>query len=163
MLLSKLNRRTKMENTIVIILVALALVVGVVGGAVFTPNDVETKIEYQDRIVEKLVNVTVEKLVEIPEQDMLSLAIDAFLQAVDDEEDEAGNDVDVLGNYNFDEVEVSKVYNEHTVFYNDDETTVDFSIRLRFKEDDSVAEKITYDVTVTFEEDEDTEVLALEK
>lgn len=147
-----------MENTIVTIFVILALIVGAVGGAVFTPNSTEIETVYQDKIVEKIVNVSVDKLVEVPAPDMLSLAVDAFLQAVDNEEDDAGNDVDVLGNYNFDEVEVSKIYDDYTVEYNGDEITVDFSIRLRFKEEDSVADKTTYNVTVIFEEGEDTEV-----
>ena len=41
-----------MENTIVTIFVILALIVGGVGGAVFTPNKTETVIEYQDKIIE---------------------------------------------------------------------------------------------------------------
>ena len=144
-----------MENTIVTIFVILALAVGLVGGYVISPSD--TEVVYQDKIVEKIVEVSVEKLVEVPAPDMLSLAVDAFLQAVEDEEDEAGNDVDVVGTYDFDEIEVSKVYDDYTVAYGD-ETTVDFRIKLRFDEDGEASEKEKYDVRVIFEEDEDTEV-----
>ena len=79
------------------------------------------------------------------------------MTAVDDEEDEAGNSIDVVGSYDFDEIEVSRVYDDYSVEYNDDRTTVDFSIKLRFDEDGEASEKQTYDVTVIYE-DEDTEV-----
>ena len=145
-----------MENTIVTIFVILALLVGFVGGYVISPT--ETEVKYEDKIVEKLINVSVDKVVEIPAPDILSLAVDAFMQSVEDEEDEAGNDISVLGSYDFDEVEVSRIYDEYTVIY-DDKTTVEFSIKLRFDEDGEPSEKQTFDVTVIFEEDEDTEVL----
>ena len=152
-----------MENTIVIIFVILALIVGGVGGAVLTPNTTETKIEYRDKIVEVPVNVTVEKLVEVPAEssDMLSLAVDAFLIAVEDEEVEnstSENDADILGDFDFDEIEVSRVYKDYSVSYDGDKTTVDFSIKLKFDDDDSESNKVKYDVTVIFEEDDDTEV-----
>ena len=147
------------KNTggIIVVFVILSLLVGFALGAVLMGEDVETIKEVE---VTKIVNVTVEKLVEVelPAPDMLSLAVDAFMQAVEDEEDEAGNAVDVVGTYDFDEIEVSRVYDDYTVSYNDEVTTVDFSIKLRFDEDGEASEKETYDVTVIFEEDEDTEV-----
>jgi len=147
------------KNTggIIVVFVILSLLVGFALGAVLIGEDVETIKEVE---VTKIVNVTVEKLVEVelPAPDMLSLAVDAFMQAVEDEEDEAGNAVDVVGTYDFDEIEVSRVYDDYTVSYNDEVTTVDFSIKLRFDEDGEASEKETYDVTVIFEEDEDTEV-----
>ena len=148
-----------MENTIVGIFVILALVLGLVGGAVITPNQTETLTVYQDKIVEVPVEVPVETVVEVEAPNQLDLAVEAFMQAVEDEEDEAGNDVDVLGNYDFDEVEISKVYDDYNVSYEDDTTTVDFSIKLRFDMDDKKAVKETYDVTVRFEDKEDTEVI----
>ena len=147
-----------MENTIVGIFVILALVLGLVGGAVITPNQTETLTVYQDKIVEVPVEVPVETLVEVEAPNQLDLAVAAFMLAVEDEEDEAGNDVDVLGKYNFDEVEISKIYKDHNVSYEDDITTIDFSIKLRFDQDDESAKKKTYDVKVIFEEDEDTEI-----
>jgi len=144
-----------MEKTLVMILVGLAFVLGIVGGAVFAPTD----IEYKDKIVEELVyqNVSVDKIVEI-ETNQLELAVAEFLKAVENEEDEAGNSVDVLGDYNFDEIEVSKVYDDYTVEYDGSETIVNFSIKLRFDDEDAKAVKETFDVQVIFEEDEDTEV-----
>lgn len=147
-----------MEKTLVTILVILALVIGGIGGAVFTPaNEIVKEVE---TITEVPVNVSVIEYVEVEAPSVLDRAIEAFLEAVDDEEDEAGNDVDVLGDYNFDEVEVSKVYDEYSVEYDGDETTVEFEIRLRFKEEDSRAEKETFDVQVIFEDDEETQVVA---
>ncbi len=143
-----------MENTIVTIFVILALLVGAVGGYVISPT--ETITEYQDKIVEVPVNVSVETLVEVPAPDLLSLAVDAFMNAVEDEEDEAGNDVNVLGRYNFDEIEVSRVYDDYIVTYDDDTTTVNFEIKLRFDMDDKAAIKKTYNVEVIFEDSEDT-------
>lgn len=148
----------KMEkNTqgLIVVFVILSLLVGFTLGAVLMGDDVETIKEIE---VEKIVNVSIEKLVELPAPDMLSLAVDAFLIAVEDEEDEAGNDVDVLGSYDFDEIEVSKVYDDYSVRYDDDKTTIDFRIKLRFDEDGEASEKETFDVSVIFEEDEDTEV-----
>jgi len=145
------------KNTqgLVAVFAILSLLVGFSLGAVLMGEDVEVIKEVE---VEKIVEVAVETLVEVPAPDMLSLAVDAFMQAVEDEEDEAGHDIDVLGSYDFDEVEISKVYDEWSVAYDDDVTVVDFSIKLRFDEDGEASEKETFDVTVIFEEDEDTEV-----
>jgi len=148
-----------MENTIVAIFVALALFIGIIGGAVITPNS--TEIKYVDKIVEVPVNVSVEKLVEIPSQTQLELAVAEFMQAVEEEEDEAGNDMSILDdmNYNFDEVSVYEVSDDYKVAVtNDGDTTkINFNIKLKF-EDSHDSEKKSYDVKVTFEDDEDTEV-----
>ena len=140
---------------LIVIAVAFLLIGGLVGynmapTKVVTETETITNVEYQ--------NVTVEKLVEIPAPNMLSIAVGEFMQAVEDEEDEAGNNVDVIGTYDFDEIEVSKIYNDYSVQYDDDKTIVNFSIKLRFDEDGEASEKETFDVTVIFEEDEDTEV-----
>ena len=151
----------KNTSGIVVVFVILSLLVGFALGAVLMGEDVETIKEVE---VTKIVNVTVEKLVEVelPAPDMLSLAVDAFMQAVEDEEDEDGNAVDVVGTYDFDEIEVSRVYDDYTVSYNDEITTVDFRVKLRFDEDGEASEKETFNVTVIFDEDEDTEVEVLE-
>jgi len=151
----------KNTSGIVVVFVILSLLVGFALGAVLMGEDVETINEVE---VTKIVNVTVEKLVEVelPAPDMLSLAVDAFMQAVEDEEDEDGNAVDVVGTYDFDEIEVSRVYDDYTVSYNDEITTVDFRVKLRFDEDGEASEKETFNVTVIFDEDEDTEVEVLE-
>lgn len=143
-----------MENTLSVILIVLGLLVGALGGTVMFSSEGET--EYVD--VVEYVNNTVTEYVDAP--DMLSLALSEFLSSVEAEEDEAGNYLDVLGNYNFDELEVSKVYKNYYVSYENDVTQVDFEVKLRFKEADAVAEKENYEVSVRFELDEDTEVEA---
>ena len=144
------KQEDKMDKTLSVAFMVLFLLVGVLGGYVLTPEktvtNTVTDVVYQ--------NVTVEKLVEVPAPDMLSLAVDAFLQAV--EEDDG---IDVLGRYNFDEMEVNRIYDDYNVSYQDEITTVDFKIRLRFDEDGEASEKKTFDVTVIYEDGEDTEVI----
>ena len=143
-----------MENTLATILIVAFLLIGAVGGVVLTPEKdspvVDPEVIYQ--------NVSVTEYIEVPAISQLDLAVAEFLKAVEDEEDEAGHSVNVLGRYNFDEMEVSRIYEDHNVTYEDEKTTVDFKIRLRFDEDDSRSKKRTYDVSVIFDEDEDTEV-----
>jgi len=150
------------KNTqgIVAVFALLALLVGFALGAIMMGEDTETIVNVP---VEKIVNVSVVELVEMPAPDMLSLAVDAFMQAVDDEEviNGTGSDeADIMGQYDFDEIETNKVYDEYNVSYDDEVTTVDFSLRLRFDNDDDV-EKESYDVKVVFEEDKDTRVSIL--
>ena len=146
-----------MDKTNVTLLLVAALLIGGVIGYVagdgntetivtVLPGEIETVVEY--------VNVSVETEVEAPNE--LDRAVATFLTAVENEEDEDGNDIDVLGSYDYDEVEVSKVYDEWSVEYDSDVTTVDFSIKLRFDEDGERSEKETYDVTVIYEDNEDT-------
>ena len=142
-----------MDKTLSVSLMIAFLLIGAVGGAILAPgNDVEVEVPGPTEVVYQ--NVSVEKLVEVPAPDMLSLAVDAFLQAV--EEDDG---IDVLGRYNFDEMEVNRIYDDYNVSYQDEITTVDFKIRLRFDEDGEASEKKTFDVTVIYEDGEDTEVI----
>jgi len=143
----------KHVSGLLVVLAVLCLLVGGLVGYTMAPADIETVNKYVDR------NVTVEVEVPVEVPSILDSAVATFLEAVEDEEDEAGNDVGVLGSYDFDEVEVSRVYDEWSVAYDDDKTTVDFSIKLRFDEYGEASEKETYDVTVIYEDGEDTEVV----
>ena len=142
-----------MENTLAVIFIVLSLLVGAISGVVLAPADT-IEIEVPGETVYQ--NVTVEKIVEVAAPNQLEIAVAEFMNAVEDEEDEAGNPVNVLGDYDFDEVEISKVSDEYTVAYDGEDTIVDFSIRLRFDKDDVQDAKETFDVTVTFEDGEDT-------
>ena len=135
----------------------LALLVGFALGAVLMGEDVETI-----KTVESIVyqNVSVDNVVEIEAPSELDRAVAEFLIAVEDEEDEAGRDVDVLGDYYFDELEVRSVEDEYTVTVDGNKTIVEFSINVRFDDGDD-RKKETYDVKVVFEEDEDTKVRVL--
>jgi len=147
---------TKETNWPVILTVGIiALLLGGFSGATFFPTtDVVT--------VEKKVNIPVEvpviviKEVEVQAPSDLDRALAIFLKAVEDEEDEAGTELDLLMGYDFEEVSVNKVYDEWTVEYDDDKTIVEFQVKLKYKEDGEKSEKETYNVRVTYEEDEDS-------
>ena len=150
-----------MEKHVSGLLIVIAVICLLVGGLVgynMAPVKVVTETEYVNQ------NVSVEKLVEVQAPSQLDLAIAEFLEAVEDEEDEAGSYVDILDDmgYDFDEVSVRKVYDDYTIDREDDKTTVDFSIRLKFDEDDERSEQETYDVTVIYEDGEDTIVEVVE-
>lgn len=148
-----------MEKHISGLVIALSVLFLLVGGLVgFAMGSEKVVTEIQTEIVYQ--NVSVDKIVEIPTVSVLEKAVSAFMEAVEDEEDEAGNDVDVLEDYNFDEVEVLKVYDAYTVSYDDEMTTVNFEIRLKFDDGDDRL-KESYDVEVIFEDDEDTKVTAV--
>jgi len=150
----------KENKKLIAIVSIITLILGVIIGSYAFPITKEVIKEVQVKatcpINEPIVvqnNVT--QLVEI---NYLEKATSTFMQAVDDGEDEAGNDVDILGDYNFDEVSVQKVYTDYTIVKDKDKVTVDFKIKLRFKEADEKSESTTYTVTVVYEDDEDTVV-----
>ena len=144
-----------MEKTLVTILIALALLLGIVGGAVFAPTHVEIK----KVPVLKLVNVSVNRTIEVPAPSDLNRSVAEFLKAVDNEEDEAGHSVNVLRNYDPDEVSVSRVYDQWSVRHDSNREVVNFRIKLRFDEPYSASEKRTYNVTVRYHKDHDTRVI----
>ena len=149
----------KNTSGIVVVFVILSLLVGFALGAVLIGEDTETIKEVE---VEKIVNVSVEKIVEVAAPNQLELAVSEFMNAVENEEDEADNRVNILDNmdYNFDEVSIKEVSDDYTIAVtNDRDTTeVNFEIKLKFKDSHDKYETASYDVTVTFEEDEYTEV-----
>ena len=154
-----------MENFGVTLLVIAGLILGLFGGAIFFPT---TEIVDKEVIKEVLVEVevpgeTIEVEVEVPGEDFtLDTAIEEFMSAVEDEEDEAGLSVDALScgktEYDFDEISVSRVYDKWSVEYDEEDTTVEFDVKLKYKEDDEKSCRLRYDVTVEYEEDEDTRV-----
>ena len=148
-----------MENTLAVIFIVLSLLIGAVGGVVLTPADT-IEIEVPGETVYQ--NVSVEKIVEVAAPNQLEIAVAEFMNAVENEEDEADNRVNILDNmdYNFDEVSIKEVSDDYTIAVtNDRDTTeVNFEIKLKFKDSHDKYETASYNVTVTFEEDEDTEV-----
>ena len=149
-------------------LVIVGLILGGLIGAVAFPT---TETVDREVIKEVLVEVevpgeTIEVEVEVPGEDFtLDSALEEFLSAVEDEEDEAGHTVDALScgetEYDFDEISVSRVYDKWSVEYDEEDTTVDFEVKLKYKEDDEKSCRLRYDVSVHYEEDEDTEVTIL--
>ena len=148
-----------MENTLAVIFIVLSLLVGAISGVVLAPADT-IEIEVPGETVYQ--NVTVEKIVEVAAPNQLEIAVAEFMNAVENEEDEADNRVNILDNmdYNFDEVSIKEVSDDYTIAVtNDRDTTeVNFEIKLKFKDSHDKYETASYDVTVTFEEDEYTEV-----
>ena len=154
-----------MENWISGLLMVAMLIIGLfAGGAIFSTEKeviVEKEVE-----VEKIVEVEVpgeEIIVEVPAPSLLDLAVEDFMKAVEDEEDEAGNEINLLDEYDvdFDEVSIKKIYDDYTIVHDGDEYSVEFSIKLKFDEEDEKSERVKYNVLVEYEEDEDTEVTIL--
>lgn len=149
----------------------IALIIGFSGGATLLGG---TETVYEDRDVPgETVIEEVEVIVEVPgetvyeDRDYLGEALSEFLLAAEDEEDESGEDVEVLEcdgeSFDFDELSVSRVYDEWSISFDDDgdERTVEFEVKLKYKEQDERSCRNTYDVTVDWELDEDTEVVAV--
>jgi len=146
------------KNTqgLIAVFAILSLLVGFSLGAVLIGEDVETIKEVPVE-VEKIVEVPVEIVVEAPSQ--LELAVAEFMLAVENEEDEAENNVNILDNmhYNFDEVSVYDIEEDYSieVTSDGDVTKVEFEVRLKFK-DSRDTERQSYAVEVTYEDNEDT-------
>lgn len=149
-----------MENTLSVTLMIVFLLIGAVGGVVLTPENTVT--EYVEVPVVEFVNNTVTETVEVEVEgpSYLDLAVAEFLQAVEDEEDEAGRDVlldELDKDYYFDEMTVKAVDDNYEVIVDDDKVKVFFEIDLKFDDGDE-RDKATYFVKVVTEDDEDTKV-----
>ena len=155
---------------------AVMLVVGLFAGAAFFSTETEVEVQLPGEVVyeDKIVEVEIcGELCECPvceDQDLLQLAVEDFMKAVEDEEVELNGEeinllkVDGTGHeYDFDEISISKVYDDYTIDYDRDEAIVTFDIKLKYKEDGEESKKVKYNVEVVFEEDEDTEVTILEE
>lgn len=147
----------------------LVLILGGVIGAVafsthteISENYCDTSIQAAlDNVVCEPITETIEVPIEVIAPSVLDLAVQEFILAVEDEEDEAGNDLYVLENasYDFDEMTVKEVSEDYNVSYGKDTTVVEFSIELKFK-DSHNSTRNDYNVIVSYENDEDTEVIA---
>ena len=170
-----------MDNWLVTLIVVIALVVGVFGGA-WGFSDTETITKEVEVIKEVAVPaVCEEEAVECTWTDtldldfevsdgLLEMALGDFLIAVEDEEDEDGNTLELLEcgvlndrhEFDFDELSVSRVDNEWSVAYDRDRTTVDFEVRMKYKETDEKSCRQTFEVKVVYEDGEDTKVSVTE-
>lgn len=168
----KKYQETGNSNMLVIIACILCLTIGFSLGHFVMPKTIVEEIpgDYCDVMVQEAIdsvvcepeivyrNVTIDAPIE---PTVLDLAVNSFMKAVEDEEDEAGNDVTILEDmdydFDFDDVSIKEISDDYVVSYTEDTTTVDFSIKLKFK-DSHDTEKVTYNVRVTFEDGEDTTV-----
>ena len=98
--------------------------------------------------------VSVEKVCDATAADLVKKSVDVFINELEDEDElECKGD-----NYDTDQVSIYRVYDKYTISGDDDETTVDFSVKLKFDEDVEKSCHQKYDVSVLYEEDEDPEV-----
>jgi len=151
------------------ITIIATFLIGAIFGAIIFSSNTEVPVQPSQQVCENLgfPSIEVEKIVEIPatcpEVISVSLqdkALATFLLAIENEEDEAGNEIDLLecdGNsYDYSDIAVSKVTDEWSVEYDDDKTIVNFTVRLKYHEQDRESCRESYSVTVTYETDEDT-------
>ena len=150
-----------MEKQLTTILVIFALLIGAGLGAVFAPQEVvtlpgEEVIKYLDGEVIK-ENVSVDIYLSDT-----SLVLDAGVQTFWEElEDDDGLE-DILSckgtEYDFNEISISKVYDDYSIIISDENQEIKFKVKLRYDEDDERSCRTTYDVSVYDEEDEDVVV-----
>lgn len=141
-----------MDYKLSILFVALGLLIGVGLGAVYSPSETV--------ITEKIVEVPVIETIEVPVEVLtyknhLDESVDLFLAELD-EDDEL---LTCEGyEFDFDDVSLNRLYDEYRVSFDDEDKTVDFTVKLKYKEDDRETCRQTFDVSVFYEEDEDAEV-----
>ena len=154
-----------MNWPVLLIVIAALLVGGFVGSMSFPVEKIVEKEVPVEKIVEVPVNVPVpvcsdlcctDVCSETPE-DLLEKAIDDFLVYMDDEDElSCGGD-----EFDLDEVNVAKVYDEYKIEYDGTDYTVYGTVKLNFKQDDEKRCRDTYDFSVFYEEDEEPEVTIL--
>jgi len=150
-------RHMKTSNAWLATMLIVALLIGGCTTYLFFPREVINEV-VKEVEVEVPVNVTVEVPVEVQAPSMLDLAVATFMEAVDEEEDEAGNEIDLQEGYDFADISVNKISKDYVVSYSKDKVEVEFEIRLKYDEkgDSDRSERETYEVLVTYEDDEDT-------
>jgi hypothetical protein len=143
----------KHTNGLLALLAVLFLGMGFLFGGLYGSNDTETIIEVPGETVTEYVNVNVSVPSESP--DFLGDAIAFFWDEIEDE--------DLLlrcdgYEYDFDDIEISKIYDEYSLTMDEDELTVEFKAKLVYDEEDSRSCRNTVEVEVFYEDDEDTEL-----
>ena len=147
-----------MKADLAALLMALFLLVGVLGGYVMSPEKEVIKEVVKEVNVEVPVEVPVETEILVADASVyLSDAVDDFMEYVDDEELFVCNDHE----YDYDEISVSRVYEDWSLDMSNDEYTVKFNIKLEFDEDDERSCKDRFSVESFYEEDEDVEITVL--
>jgi hypothetical protein len=148
----QLKTKLKMENkNLLIVLPILALLLG----GLLTYTAFPQKVEVEKQVeVEKLVNVTVDKIVNVPldfTATYITPAMEEFMKEVDDDEDLQVCNSD---EFSMKEISLKKLSDVQKVTVDDDKTTVEFGATLKYKQDEVKACYNAFAVTVTFEEDE---------
>lgn len=143
-----------MENTTTAVLVILGLLIGV--GGVYLLDNPAPVVEYRNVSVPYEVEVEVITEVEV-EVDSTKLLMDdalvLFFEELDDEDDlKCGGD-----RFDVEEIEAKRVYEDYSISYDDEDTTIEFTTKLKYDNGYDRCYK-TFDVEVFYEEDEKPEV-----
>ena len=146
-------------NNLMIVLFFSALLLGGCVGAIYSPLKEEV-------VVEKVITndvikeVEVVKVVEVIAEAETIVLEDAVAEVINylDDEDLLICDLD---EYDIDEVSVSKIYDEYSIDYDEDEQTITLSIKVKFDEDDEKSCRDIIDAEVYYEVGEDAEVTIL--
>lgn len=142
-----------MEKNVGALIATLSVLFLLVGGLVGFNMAGDNVVEVTKEIpVEVLVNNTVEVPVEVANADLfLDESVDELLKYLEDEDKlKCSGD-----EYDLDEVEVSKVYDEFSVEFDDDEYTVTGEVKLSFKQAEEKRCRKNFDFEVFFEDGED--------
>lgn len=138
-----------MDKTLVTLVTVLFLIVGSLVGGLVGYNMGDEKVKEVEVIKEVEIpgkNITIEVPV-VP--DYLSEAEDFFLGEVEDEDRLLVCDGH---EYDFEDVEVSRIYDEYSYTFDDEDLTVDFKVKLTYDEEDSRSCKKTFEPSVYFED-----------
>lgn len=139
-----------MEKLLATTLMILSLIVGVIGGAVFFTEDAVAcpaeKVCPSCPVVEQVVCEQ-----DTTPNDILNTTIDDVLNYLEDEEELVCDSDD----YDLNEVDVSKVYDDFTIEYDDDQLEVKGKMTLNFKMDEEKRCRDTIRFKVVYEDDEE--------
>ena len=147
-----------MEKHISGLLMTMAVFALLIGGLVgYNMAPTKTLIKTVTDVQYK--NVSVDKIVTIQAPSYLNKSLNTFLTAVENGRDESGHHINILGNYNFDEIQVTKIFDRYTVTHKYNKVITNFRVQLRFKQAYEPAVKRVYNVTVIYQTDKDSKVL----
>jgi len=150
-----------MEKTLSVILIVAALIIGAICGVVLTPSeDVNCPVcEVCD--VCEVCNCEADlsgcAICEATPNELLDTAIIDVLEYLDDEDELTCNGEE----YDADEVEVTKIYDDFVVEYDDEDYEISGKIKLNYKQDDEKRCREAIEFSVVYEEDEDPEITIL--
>jgi len=146
---------------LLIVLAILSLLVGfAVGNVVGPKTEIVKEIPVEKVVTQEVVKevpVVKEVIKEVPvtkeitSDELLQKAISTFKEEKLDDLQKKKNE-----EYDSDQIEVNKVYDQYTINFDKDKQEVEFKIKLKYLDED-VGDKCyaTYNVEVIFEEDEE--------
>ena len=144
-----------METWLSILIMALCLVAGVFLGFAMDQETICDCPTCPDCVCPECPTIEpMECECEPTSDDWLNLAIEDFLDELEEKDDLR------CGRYEYDmeEISVSRIYDRYSITVDDDETTVEFEIKLKYDEDDERSCRQRFEVEVFYEEGEDPEI-----